>query len=507
MNRIYIVIVSLILTAVSLTAQEQPTKYSLRLDEVVELAKTQSPMAIQARHQLRAAYFSFISYKANFLPKLTLTTQPTSWDKSIRTVESVRKDADGNDVLVTTESKTNTFTSTAGLALSQNIGLTGGKVSLGSDFSRKQNFLAENSDFSTQYTTNPIRLSLTQQLNGYNQLRWDKKIEPLAFEEAKQRYIVSLEEVSSRAVNMFFILAEAQVQLNIAETNLKNTEELYRITTGRYNQGTVAEDDLLRVELRHMNASSGLSKAKVQIASALNRLRSFLGFRDNVEIELLIVPEIPSFKVEYEEALELALNRNPDILAYQQQLLEAERRAAFAKSQTGITMQLDATFGANKTGYTFKDGYSPKYDDREGISLQINIPILDWNQTRNRYRQQQSNLEVTQAQVQQSETNFRQNVFLEVMSFNLQEDQLRIAAKSDTIANKSYEISYQRYIAGKGTITDLNLADTAKDEAKIGYIGALSRFWTLYYSVRQYTLFDFQNKKPLEEDFDAIIGE
>ena len=505
MNRFFLTLVSIIISAISLEAQIQPAvsnKYILTLADVVEIAKQQSPRAIQARHSFRASYFNFISYKAEFLPKLTLTTQPTSWDKSIRTIQSVNDKGE----VTTREAKGNTFTSTAGLALSQNIGFTGGSISLGSDFSRIQNLLESNSDIATQYTTTPIRLTLRQPLNGYNRFRWQKEIEPLRYEEAKQNYIVQMESVASMAVSYFFSLAIAQVNLNIAETNLKNTEELYTVTKGRYNLGTVAEDDLLRVELRHMQSTSRLNEANIQIESNSNRLRSFLGFRDNVQIELLIDPNIPDFKVKYEEALELALTRNPEIISYNRQILEAKESVALAKSQTGITLELDASFGTNKTGYKFNDAYSSPFDDREGISLRINVPILDWNQSRNRYRNAQSRMEVTEAQVQQQETTFKQDVFLEIMSFNMQEDQLRIAAKSDTIANKSYDISYQRYLAGKGTVTDLNLADTEKDAAKTNYMRELNTYWRLYYSVRQLTLFDFLANKPIEEDFEVLIG-
>ena len=506
MNRIFLVFVTIVLSAVSLTGQDRQAigpKYVLTLKEVVEIAKQQSPRAIQARHSFRASYFNYISYKAEFLPKLTLTTQPTSWDKSIRTVTSVNDEG----VVTTREARGNTFTSTAGLALSQNIGFTGGSISLGSDFLRSQSFLESNSDIATQYTTTPIRLSLSQPLNGYNRFRWQKEIEPLRYEEAKQSYIVQMEEVAAWAVDYFFALAVAQVNLNIAETNLKNTAELYTVTQGRYNLGTVAEDDLLRVELRHMQSTGSLNSANLRIESALNRLRSFLGFRDNVQIELLIESDIPDFKVKYEEALELALTRNPNIISYNRQILEAKEEVSRAKSQTGITLNLDASFGTNKTGYKFNEAYSSPFDDREGIGLRINVPILDWNQSRNSYRYAQSRLEVTEAQVQQQETTFKQNVFLEIMSFNMQEDQLRIAAKSDTIANKSYDISYQRYLAGKGTVTDLNLADTEKDAARRSYMDALNTYWSLYYSVRQLTLFDFLTKKPLEEDFELIVGE
>ena len=204
MNRIFLVFVGLILSATSLVAQGH--KYMLTLDDVVLLAKEQSLQAMQARHSFRAAYFGFMDYKATFLPKLALTTNPTTWEKLIRTVHSVRE-IDGEYRVVTTEAKANTFSSTAGLALVQNIGFTGGTISLGSDFSRSHNFLQDNPAYSTQFTTTPVRLSISQPLNGYNQFRWRKEIEPLRFEEAKLNYTVQMESVASRAVSMFFSLA------------------------------------------------------------------------------------------------------------------------------------------------------------------------------------------------------------------------------------------------------------------------------------------------------------
>ena len=507
MNRIFLIFVCLMISATSLTVQgQQPSgnKYLLTLEDVIEIAKEQSPMAIQARHQFRASYFRFLDYKATFLPKLTLTTNPTTWNNSITTVMSFDKD----DELVITEKRTNTFKSTADLALSQNISFTGGSISLGSDFQRLQNFLEKNPNRpQTQYTTTPIQLSLSQPLNGYNPFRWSKQIDPLRFEEAKQSYIVAIENVASRAVSNFFALAVAEVNLNMAETNYKNQVALYEIASGRFEMGVIAEDQLLQVKLSYMQSENALNKAKITIESSLSRLLSFLGFTDNVQIKLSYSPEVPGFKVPYEEALHLALTRNPDIISNNIQMLEAERQIALTRSQNGVRINLDASFGSTKTGYTFNEAYSSPFDDREVIGLRITVPILDWSQSRNRYREARSRLEVVEAQVQQSETSFKQDIFLQVMRFNMQEDQLRIAATADTIAQKSYDISYARYMTGKGDITVLNIADEKKDKAKKDYMDELNNYWTYYYSIRQLTLFDFQNNKPLEEDFDKIIGE
>ena len=504
MKSLYISFVGVILLSGSIVAQETETVHKLyfTLEDVVELAKEQSPQAIMARHQFRASYFSFMDYKATFLPKLTLTTNPTNWDRSIRTIESV--DSDGN--FQTREVRSEIFSSTAGLALSQNVGLTGGFVSLGSDFSRRENFsLGTDEPNRTQFTTNPIRLSFSQPLNGYNQFRWLKQIEPLRFEEAKQRYIVQMENVSMRAAELFFQLAIEQVNLNMRETNFKNTEEIFRISLGRFELGGIAEDALLQVQLRHMQAEASLNRAMIDIQARRNQLRSFLGFRDNVDIELIVNPVVPDFKVSYDEAINLALTRSPDIIAQSRQLLEAERNAAQARSQRGITMQFDASYGMNQTGNKFGDAYAMPYDSREGVNVRINIPILDWNQARNRQRNAQSILEITEVQIQQDETDFRQDVFLQVMRFNMQENQLRIAAIADTIAQRGYDISLARYMLGRGNITELNIADTDKDRARMDFMNELSTFWRYYYIIRRYTLFDFNNNTELEEDFDSII--
>jgi outer membrane protein TolC len=497
-------ITGLILSASSLYAQEQqanPPKYTFTLEDVIRLAKEQSPQAIMARHRFRASYYLFRSYKADFLPKLVLNTNPFSYEHSIRTIEI----AGANDELMLREVSGNTLRSDATLSLNQKVGPTGGTVSLRSNFARNQNLNESDSDRETQYTTTPVSLSVSQPLNGYNELKWNKKIEPLRYREAQLNYIVQMETVSSRAVNYFYALATAQIVLNMEKTNYANSKELYEISKGRYNMGTIAEDALLQMELRFMQAEGRLNKAEMDIRVCQSELRSFLGFKENVDVELLISSDIPDFKVPFDKALEYALEQSPEIISYNRQVLEAEREVARAKSQKGVNVNLGASFGLNKTGYKFKDAYSPVFDDQERVSIGITIPILDWHQQKDTYRQAQSSLEVVVTEMEQAETDFRQQIYLEVMQFNMQENQLRIAAKADTIAQKSYEVSRQRYLIGKVSVTDLNIADSDKDSAKKSYVDELRTYWNYYYTIRRLTLFDFLVNKPLEENFDSLI--
>ncbi|MDR0814970.1 MAG: TolC family protein [Bacteroidales bacterium] len=489
------------MTAANAQNQDAPAsapKYVFTLEDVVQLAKEQSNAAIAARHQFRSSYYRYRAYKASYLPQVMLTTSPTTYDHSIYTVNS-----SVNGGFQSQEVKRNTFTSSAGLNISQEVALTGGSVSLESDFRRVQNLTSK----STDYTTSPLRFLFSQPLNGYNLLKWEKKIEPLRYEEAKQAYIAQLEFVSFTATMRFFNLATAQIALTMAEVNLKNNKELYDISKGRYMIGTIAEDALLQMELRYMQAESALSTAQIEIDLARMSLRSYLGFRDNVVIELNINPDVPALKIPSDKALEYALSNSPDVISYNRQILDAEQAAARAKSQKGVTMNLSASYGLNKTATEFNQAYSPRFDDAQGVALSIAIPILDWNQSRNRYRQAKSQQEMIQTQMEQSTTDFQQQVFLQVMQFNMQEKQVYINAKADTVAQKGYEVARQRYFTGKVNVTDLNIADDAKNAAKQKYILELGTYWQYYYRVRQYTLFDFLNNKPLDVSFDDIIGE
>ena len=54
-----------------------------------------------------------------------------------------------------------------------------------------------------------------QSLFGYNSLKWDKRIEPLRYQEAKKSYVETLELVSANAINKYFALATAQSNYDI----------------------------------------------------------------------------------------------------------------------------------------------------------------------------------------------------------------------------------------------------------------------------------------------------
>ncbi len=474
--------------------QGQQIEKTLNLEDVLNLAHEQSPQAMLARHTYRASYWEYRTYVGKYLPNLSLSATIPDINRSIESVVQ----PDGTEKFVSR----NIMNNDASLNLSQNIGLTGGSIFMASDLARID-ILGGGSNFA--YSSTPISIGFSQPILKYNPMIWERRIAPLKYEEAKKSYLKSMEDVSLRAISLFFDLAASQLNLQTANFNYSNADTLYKIAKGRYNIGTIAENELLQMELSLLNAGTQQNEAKVDLELNKSRLRSFLGFNEMVEISLIIPTTIPNLTVPYEKAYAEAMENHPDILDLQRQLLVAKMNVAQAKAGKRLNMSLYASYGLSQTGSTLPQAYKSPLDG-EKITLGINMPILDWGMRRGQYKMAQSNEEVVRTTVQQAQTDFQQNVFLQVMRFNLMDDQFYIAAKADTIAQLRYDVTKQRFLIGKIAVLDLNVAMQEKDNAQRGYINALRNYWNNFYTIRELTLYDFIADKPIQADLDMLLN-
>ncbi len=484
----------IILFASILTVPAIPQEVKrLTLDEVVQLAAEQSPNALIAKHRFRASYWQYRTFVADYRPILSLSGNLPDYSTAYSRV--------WNSVSQQWEyASTNVLQTSGSLSLAQNIGFTGGSISLYSDMTYEKNFETTNE----RYITSPLNIRLTQPLFRYNELRWQKKIEPLKYEEARKTYLRDVENVHMMAVQYFFNLALAQINREIAETNMQNADTLYQIAKGRYNLGTIAEDELLQMELSYLNAGTAINESEMNLRDRELKLRSFLGFNQSVRLELLIPGEVPELQVEVSEVLKLAEQNNPELIALERQLVEAQSSVAQARAEKGLNANLTASYGLRDQDPVLDLAYQQP-NQQQTIRVGFSLPILDWGQGRGRYKMAKSSEELTRVQVEQSRSDFEQSLLLDVQQFNMQDDQVKIAAKSDTVAAKMFEVTKQRFLIGKIDVLELNNADTKKDQNKRNYIQALINYWTYYYNMRALTLFDFITRKPLETDYEKLV--
>lgn len=482
MNRYFFLILFLVFAGNGLNAQDKV----FTLEQVIEMARQQSPLAKMAQTQLKNKYWNYRTFKSNYRPQLVLSGTIPDINSSITPITQ----PDGNDLF----RKRSQSNSSVDLSLTQNIGLTGGEFFLSSQVQRIDVFTAPKY---TSYLANPAVIGFRQPILRYNRLRWDNKIEPLRYQESRKQYNEELENVSVKATELYFNLLLAQFRYKIEEQNVSNTDTLFKISKGRYNLGKIAENDLLQMELSLMNARNNLSQAQLDLDQSTTELRTFLKLPGTEKIVLLEPLVIPQFEIDEKIALEQAKQNRQDPVMFQRQKLEAERDVARAKGENYFNADLYASYGLTQSASVIPDLYvNPQ--DQERARISFSMPILDWGRAKSQVRTAQANFDLVRTTTEQAEQNFEQEITLRVKEFRMYRQKLLIAAKSDTIAKKRYDITVKRYLIGKIGITDLNIALQEKDQARLSFVQALRNFWSSYFEIRRKTLYDFSRNEPID---------
>lgn len=466
---------------------------TLTLEECIQLANKQSLQAFLTKNMYLASYWDYRSYKASFLPSLHLNTTPISinngisqvWNSNINSYESTH---------------TQTLSTTAEVQMKQRLKLTGGTISVETGNSYFD------SNTRSSFISKPLSISYSQNLNGYNRFKWQARIDPQKYEQAKAEYLEGRESISISAIQYFFKLISSQIDLEISKRNYANSQELYNIGKGRFEVGTITQDELLNLELSLYNSEISLTKSEQNLLRARTNLNIFLNIDKTTQIRCIIPEQIPNTEIPVNTAVELAFENNSFSKSQTVSLLQKQQTLSQTKAENRFSSNLQMSYGLNGDNKDLTDSYA-NLSERQRINVGFNIPIIDWGEGKGAIAVAKSRLEAEKIRLEQARIAFGQDVSINVLEFNLQKAQVENAAKADTIAQKGYEISYEIFKLGKLDVIKLNQARNDQELARKAYINSLQNYWRYWYNIRKLTLFDFEKNMTLSEDFDAIINE
>ncbi len=459
----------------------------ITLTEAIGIAQKKSPDYKISLNRNQSNYWRFKNYKARFLPQFRLNATLPQYTKATTRITN----DEGQDVFVNQDQ----LLIEGGLSVSQNISFTGGSLSLFSNLERVELFgLNDN----IGYSVIPFSLRYQQNSLFYNPFKWDKKIEPLIFEESKRAFLESMENISLNTCQYYFRLLKAQMQLKIAKQNVSNQDTLYQISKGRFRMGKIAENELLQMELSLLNSKNSVTTNTIALKKSSQDLSRYLEL-DNENIDLNVPDDLPLFEVNINKAIEEAQSNRKSVIEFRRKRLESEKELARVKGSNKLELSLNANLGISQNGNDFNTLFN-NYNKQQSLSLRISMPIFDWGVSKSRRKMAEADLDLTNNNIEQEKQAFEQEIYLHVLNWSSQRDFLATAKKAKEIAEKRYDISKKRYVLSKITISNLNIALQDKDKAVFDYLNSLQKFWQDYYTLRQLTLYDFINDKKLEVD-------
>ena len=235
--------------------------------------------------------------------------------------------------------------------------------------------------------------------------------------------------------------------MEVARQNVGNNDTIYLIAQGRYQLGKIGENELLQLELNLVNSQLAVQQADVDLQTAALSIKSYVGFAVNEQIVLIMPESIPMFEVDENVALREALKNRADPVSFERRILQGQEGVARAKGNSGIEMDLFASYGISKSGMDIGDIYK-ETQSSQLVRLDMSVPILDWGRQKSRKKTAEANLRLVEYQVQQDKQTFEQDVITQVRSYKMLRDQVAARKKSDEIAQRAYNISYQLVAVG-----------------------------------------------------------
>ncbi|GAA4272624.1 TolC family protein [Aquimarina gracilis] len=458
---------------------------NLTLIEVIEMSQDKSITKQQSTTKKETKYWEYKNYLSNYKPQLILNGTIPSFTRSFNEVVQ----PDGN---ITFE-PVNFNNSSLSLNLEQSIAATGSTLYVSSELQRFDDL--ENN--SRLYNSSLLSIGLEQPLFQFNKLKWDKKIEPLKYEESQKEYLESIELISLTATELFFDVLLSQERLKITKSSLSNTQDILNIANTKFQLGEVSKNEILQLELELLKSKKNLIKANKDLELSKFRLRSFTGLNDK-EVDFDLILPNPSFLnvLSEEKMLEQAMENRSDIISFKRRLLEAKQKISEAKSANGLSFDLSARIGFSNRSDRFET-LADDLQENQYVALTFNLPILDWGRSKSRIATARANERLEEDTIKQEEQNFQQEIFTEITLFNLLMEQIEITKEADKIASQKYEIAKNTYKLGNLSVTDLSIAFSERDEARQDFIEIFRSYWTSYYTIRMLTLYDFEKQEKI----------
>jgi outer membrane protein len=458
------------------------------LQQAIAMSQRQSYVAEAAASTRDAARQRDHAFAASYLPSLLVSGNTPSYTRSITPVTQ----PDGTTLYIPLQETDANLSAT----VLQKIPWTNTTLSFTSGLNRVH--VAGDNGFES-WSSTPFSVGISQPILRSNSQRWDIREQDLRIEASERKYLEAREDAALTTTNAFFDLYAAGANLKNAEANVSVNDTLYTLNKGRLAIGKIGENDLLQSELALLRARASVDDAKLAYDRALAQFRLTVNLPANAPVELVVTTDVPVFDVDTTAAVQLARNNSSTVTDATAAEVDADRRVSEARYNSGVGGTINANYGFNATGTSATNAYENLLNSQR-FSLSVQVPLWQWGAHSATVAAANADRDAIRDNATLSRAQLDQNARFAALSVAQARRGLELAAKGDTVANKRFDVAYNRYGIGKITIDNLYIAQTEKDQAVQGFAQALRAYWAAYFQLRKITLYDFERQRVLRAD-------
>lgn len=310
----------------------------------------------------------------------------------------------------------------------------------------------------------------------------------LAVEKARSSRLDMVTQVKQA----YYAVLLAKEALNVYKDVYDNAVRNFEQTRLRYNAQKASELDFTRAKSTVASAIPNVYNAESSVILALWQLKAVMGVDLDQNIDVAGTIGDYASEMTYDQALgeDISLEYNTTM---RQLAIQAEQLAMNIKIQKfAYIPTLSANFAFLETAMTNDFKFSNyRWTPYSYVGLSLNIPIFSGGKRLNAVRQ--AKVQASQLGVQMDDTERQLKIgirqYLNTMetqmkSFSAAEEAVNTAAKAYGIAEKSYNV-------GRSTITELNDAQLALTQARLGVSQTVYEFVVAKSNLEKIMGYDF----------------
>lgn len=294
----------------------------------------------------------------------------------------------------------------------------------------------------------------------------------LAVEQARSSKISMVNQVKKSYYNVLL----ANDSYHVFKESYDNAMQNYLDIKKKYEQGTVAEFDLIRANVTVKNSEPNMLQAQNALTLAKWQLKALLGMDLDTGIEC------SGTLTDYENELfadflstDTTLANNTDLKQLDIQSKQLGKTLLMQKFDYLPTLSLTGLYQWNSMNndFKFKDY---RWNPYSVIGVSLSIPIFTGGSKYYKIKQTRVSMEQLNLQREDAERNLQLAVKQNIDNMNTCVKQFDAARKGVEQAERGYLISQKRYDTGAGTLLEMNDAELALTQARLNFNQAIFNY-------------------------------
>ncbi|MBT4401855.1 MAG: TolC family protein [Bacteroidetes bacterium] len=470
--------------------------HHMDLETAIEVAKQQSPTMLSLMRQVDVASYNLKATNSRFKTRVSMNVTLPQYNETINKYE--------DSLGITFYPIRQSYMSTS-LSISQPLP-TDGSLSITSGIVNYTDYYADNRN--AQVSTSIGLSQPIEALFGVNNMK-------LSMKQAKLSYDMTMKRLKRQKLDLVYIVSQSFYNLlssreamKIADMNMARQLEAYETAKNKYEAGLLREVEALQMEVDLTSATNQYENTKTSYKSQTRQFKETIGIEPTDSIVLLNQMEYIVIKVNPEDAVARAMKHRNELRESKIQIEIKEMNLKRQKAAGRISGNVNLNYnfiGVDKSsrsipiGTTFENTWH-NLTDRPGsfgVGLTARIPLIDWGENKARVKSAESSLEQDKIDLGNTKRSIEREIRSLVDQLHNSLRGLEIMEKSVVIAEKSFDISRQRYANDE---IDSQAMALERERLNKAYTAHLSSYITYKLSLSDLmrkTFFDYEKNEEV----------